>query len=110
MRVSDGICSAPSFMQVAAEVIGAVGEQSAQWLDDGSEHPHRIALSVEASRVPDVTHRLSHGCASKNVKVPLRPVISFKEPLRGLDHEPSKLQNAPHLQSASWSHGRQAQR
>ena len=61
--------------------MGAVGSESAQWLDDGSEHPHRIALSVQSFRVPEVSQRLAEGCASRNVKVPvvqhclLRPLL-----------------------------------
>ena len=61
--------------QVAGEVISAVGSDSVQWLDDGSEHPHRIALSVQSSRVPDVCHRLTEGTHSRGVQVTLNPGI-----------------------------------
>ena len=66
-----GLGSGPKLLcaQVAAEVIGAVGEEHAQWLDDGSEHPHRIALMVAAARVPDVTARLAQGFAQRGVQV-----------------------------------------
>ena len=50
-------------------MIDSVGSDSVQWLDDGSEHPHRIALSVQSSRVPDVCHRLTQGTMSRGVKV-----------------------------------------
>ena len=58
--------------QVAGEVISAIGPDQAQWLDDGSEHPHRIALSVQSSRVPEVCQLLEDGCLAKGVKVRLR--------------------------------------
>ena len=63
--------------QVAEEVIGAVGSDSAQWLDDGSEHPHRIALSVQSSRVPEVCQQLTEGALSKRVKVCYVPETSL---------------------------------
>ena len=50
-------------------MIGAVGAEHAQWLDDGSEHPHRIALMVAAARVPDVCARLAQGFAQRGVQV-----------------------------------------
>ena len=68
----DVLCCA----QVAGEVIGAVGSDSVQWLDDGTEHPHRIALSVQSSRVPDVCHRLTQGTLNRGVKVSLNPDMS----------------------------------
>jgi hypothetical protein len=55
--------------QVAGEVIGAVSPAAAQWLDDGSEHPHRIALSVQAARVPELCERLKEGFVRRNVQV-----------------------------------------
>ena len=57
--------------QVAGEVISAIGPDQAQWLDDGSEHPHRIALSVQSSRVQEVCQLLQDGCLAEGVKVPL---------------------------------------
>lgn len=57
--------------QVAGEVISAIGPDQAQWLDDGSEHPHRIALSVQSSRVEEVCRLLADGCLAKGVKVHL---------------------------------------
>ena len=66
--------------QVAGEVIGSVGSDSVQWLDDGSEHPHRIALSVQSSRVPDVCHRLTEGTISRGVKASLSTGIPVSRP------------------------------
>lgn len=54
---------------MAGEVIAAVGSNYAQWLDDGSEHPHRIALSVQQSKVLEVSERLKEGFLSRDVQV-----------------------------------------
>jgi len=54
-----------------------VGSDSAQWLDNGSEHPHRIALSVQSSRVPEVCQQLTQGALSKRVKVCYVPETSL---------------------------------
>ena len=56
-------------VQVAREVMGAVGQERTRWLDDGSEHPHRIALMVHEHAVPDVTGRLADGLARAGVQV-----------------------------------------
>jgi len=58
-----------SLMQVAGEVVGAVGSDYVQWLDDGSEHPHRIALSVQQSKVHEVSERLKEGFLRRDVQV-----------------------------------------
>lgn len=55
-------------MQVAEETIGAVGPSCAQWLDDGSEHPHRIALSVRQDKVHEVSERLKEGFLQRDVQ------------------------------------------
>ncbi|EIE26776.1 S6PP-domain-containing protein [Coccomyxa subellipsoidea C-169] len=55
--------------QVAEETIGAVGPSCAQWLDDGSEHPHRIALSVRQDRVHEVSERLKEGFLQRDVRI-----------------------------------------
>ena len=41
------------------------------WLDDGSEHPHRIALSVAAGVAPDVAARLRTKLHEKGVEAQL---------------------------------------
>lgn len=56
-------------MQVAEETIGAVSTSCAQWLDDGSEHPHRIALSVRQDKVHEVSERLNAGFLQQEVQV-----------------------------------------
>ncbi len=56
-------------MQVAGHVVGVVGSSCAQWLDDGSEHPHRIALSVRQDKVQEVSERLKEGFLQQDVQV-----------------------------------------
>ena len=66
----DARCRLLCCEQVAGEVISAIGSDQAQWLDDGSEHPHRIALSMQSSVVPEVCRLLAENCLAKGVKVP----------------------------------------
>ena len=53
--------------QVAGGLVQGMGD-AAHWLDDGSEHPHRIALSVRADQVPHVTHSLQAGIAAAGLQ------------------------------------------
>ncbi|CAL8467114.1 g6650 [Coccomyxa elongata] len=55
--------------EVAGHVVGMVGSSCAQWLDDGSEHPHRIALSVRQDKVHEVSERLKEGFLQRDVQV-----------------------------------------
>jgi hypothetical protein len=59
--------------------MAAVGQGATRWLDDGSEHPHRIALMVQERSVPDVSQRLAQGCAAAGVQA--RPNVAA-----GLSH------------------------
>ncbi|KAH7618839.1 putative sucrose-phosphatase 1 [Nannochloris sp. 'desiccata'] len=52
-----------------AEAITLVPENTAHWLDDGSEHPHRIALSVRADLVPTVTESVKNATKLQGVRV-----------------------------------------
>ncbi len=45
-----------------------MGPSCAQWLDDGSEHPHRIALSVRQDKVHEVSERLKEGFLQRDVQ------------------------------------------
>ena len=42
--------------QAASDVIRDLSEEHVKWLDDGSEHPHRIALNVHVDSVDLVQH------------------------------------------------------
>lgn len=42
--------------QAASDVIRDLSEEHVKWLDDGSEHPHRIALNVHVDSVDIVQH------------------------------------------------------
>lgn len=56
--------------QVAGKVLAECGgEGKAHWLDDGSEHPHRIALSMQAACVPSATASLQRGCDAVGLQV-----------------------------------------
>lgn len=57
--------------EVGTEAIAGAEEGAAHWLDDGSEHPHRIALSVKATAVPGILAALEAGTASRGLRVKL---------------------------------------
>lgn len=60
----------PSVREVANQVIAECGgEGGAHWLDSGTEHPHRIALSVQASCVPSAVAGLQQGCHARGLQV-----------------------------------------
>jgi len=52
-----------------AEAITHAPENTAHWLDDGSEHPHRIALSVRADVVPNVTAAVKKATKLQGIRV-----------------------------------------
>ena len=57
-------------LQVANQVIQECGgDGRAHWLDHGTEHPHRIALSMQAACVPHATASLQHGCSARGLQV-----------------------------------------
>ena len=59
-------------MQVAEEAVQRhAGDQSVNWLDHGTEHPHRIALSVHVHRLHDCLAHLRHGFQQHTVQVRL---------------------------------------
>lgn len=53
--------------QAASEVIQELSEKHVKWLDDGSEHPHRIALNVHVDAVDLVQHLLKEKLDVNNV-------------------------------------------
>ncbi|GAB4820554.1 hypothetical protein N2152v2_007600 [Parachlorella kessleri] len=53
--------------RVAQQVLGRA-QHSASWLDDGSEHPHRVALSVRHDAVDGVTRQLLEGVQAEGVQ------------------------------------------
>lgn len=73
MTAKDGVAW---FEQVAEEAIQRhVGGSSVNWLDRGTEHPHRIALSVHVHSLQDCLAHLRHGFQQHSVQVcpPLLP-------------------------------------
>jgi hypothetical protein len=61
--------------QVAGQIVDRLGvENACYWLDQGTEHPHRIALNVRHDKVAEVTKHLEKGFQSANVQV--RPFSS----------------------------------
>lgn len=54
--------------QVAAELVESLSTERATWLDDGSEHPHRISLSVHVECVPYVKETLHEKLSRHNLE------------------------------------------
>lgn len=58
--------------QVAEEAVQRhAGDQAVNWLDHGTEHPHRIALSVHIDSLQDCLGHLHHGFQQHAVQVPM---------------------------------------
>ena len=56
--------------QVAEEAVQRhANDSSVNWLDHGTEHPHRIALSVHTSSLQDCLTHLRHGFQHHDVQV-----------------------------------------
>jgi sucrose-6F-phosphate phosphohydrolase len=53
--------------QSASEVISELSEEHVKWLDDGSEHPHRIALNVHVDSVDLVQHLMREKLDSRGI-------------------------------------------
>ena len=65
---SSRACSSRADGQVAGEVLGRLGEAAGAWLDRGTEHPHRIALSVRGDRAGDAAEQLRAGFEAAGVQ------------------------------------------
>ena len=60
----------PTAAQVVEETLRWLEEQGAgAWLDQGTEHPHRLALSVRSDRLHDTYHRLTHAFSDRGLQV-----------------------------------------
>lgn len=57
-----------SARKAATEAISLAAPETAHWLDDGSEHPHRVALSVRADQVTKVIEILENRMKSCGLK------------------------------------------
>lgn len=56
--------------QVAEEAVQRhAGDSSVNWLDHGTEHPHRIALSVHMTSLHDCLAHLRHGFSQHSIQV-----------------------------------------
>ena len=56
-------------MQVAEGLLSRLAEAGAgHWLDQGTEHPHRIALSIQANRIPSALEQLREGFAKQDIQ------------------------------------------
>ena len=54
--------------QVAGEVLERLTESAAAWLDRGTEHPHRVALSVRGDRLGAAVEQLRAGFEAAGVQ------------------------------------------
>ena len=60
------------FIQVAGGVVSELElENAGHWLDHGTEHPHRIALSLQADKVTWAVERLGEGFVSEGLQARL---------------------------------------
>ena len=48
---------------------GLRGDDAGAWLDQGTEHPHRLAISVRQDRVPAARQQLSEAFAARGLQV-----------------------------------------
>lgn len=48
---------------------GLQAEDAGAWLDQGTEHPHRLALSVRRDRVPHTRRSLAEAFAGRGLQV-----------------------------------------
>ena len=61
--------SSRSCEQVVEDTLRWLEEQGAgAWLDQGTEHPHRLALSVRLDRLHDAHNRLAHGFSDRGIQ------------------------------------------
>lgn len=82
-RVLDGGWDLNVVKAAGAQAIAAVPEGTAHWLDDGSEHPHRIALSVQAHAVPAVKNSIER--VTKALGIRTQMIVSGTGDWRYLD-------------------------
>lgn len=69
-----GVSSCASDGQVAGEIVDRLSTEGAgHWLDHGTEHPHRIALSISADRVASTIAELNSGFKKLNLQA--RPCL-----------------------------------
>lgn len=57
--------------QVAGEVLDRLTDSAAAWLDRGTEHPHRVALSVRGDRLGAAVEQLRAGFEAAGVQAGL---------------------------------------
>lgn len=57
--------------QVAGEVLDRLTDAAAAWLDRGTEHPHRVALSVRGDRLGAAVEQLRAGFEAAGVQAGL---------------------------------------
>ena len=60
----------PVYVQIADQAVQRhANDSKVNWLDHGTEHPHRIALSVHVSSLQDCLSHLRHGFEQRSVQV-----------------------------------------
>lgn len=60
-------------VQVAGDIVRELeGSEAAHWLDHGTEHPHRIALSIRSDKVGYAVQKLSAGFSHNKLQVRMR--------------------------------------
>eukprot|EP00884_Botryococcus_braunii_P004434 jgi/Botrbrau1/13992/Bobra.150_1s0004.1 len=73
--------------RVAGQIVDRLGSENAcHWLDQGTEHPHRIALNVRYDKVAEVTKHLEKGFVTANLQV--RIIVSGISDWRYIDCVP----------------------
>ena len=88
--------------QVVEETLRWLEEQGAgAWLDQGVEHPHRLALSVRLDRLHDTYHRLSHAFSDRGLQASRRrdmsrPCVSSSARSRAVARGAACATDAPH--------------
>jgi len=77
----------PTRVQVVEETLRWLEEQGAgAWLDQGTEHPHRLALSVRSDRLHDTYHRLTHAFSDRGLQVSRMSLLSASRCTTHLAH------------------------
>jgi hypothetical protein len=65
-------------VQVAENLVTDLRMEGAgDWLDHGTEHPHRIAISVRADKVPHAVEKLGEGFAAADLQVRLPTPVQY---------------------------------
>jgi hydroxymethylpyrimidine pyrophosphatase-like HAD family hydrolase len=84
------------------------GDQIANWLDDGSEHPHRVAVSCHVRATPLIVANLRAGMAARGVRA--RVIVSGAGDWRYVDAVARRAGKAAALEHVRRLYGVQPER